>query len=363
MLRNVIKAFKKPPACATSPFVKDTEHGDAGIVTIDRQEALNAINGEMYSALYYTLRDLETKKSHVIVKGAGEKAFSAGGDVKDVVSNSVEHCKNVFQNQLRNYDLVSSYRKPYIAVMNGITMGGASPFCIAGKYRIATERTVYAMPETAIGFFNDAGASFFLSRLRFNIGVYMGLTGSRMSAYDVKKVGLATHFVENQRLEDLEKALLTCKTEDEIGRTIAKHSSVPASTETELDLVIPRIDRCFDGETVEEIYQNLYLDETDWALETIRTLNKMSPTSLKVSLRSLVNAKKLPLHDCLKTEFRSAIHHVIDSDLKEGVRAMLIDKDFKPKWNPKTLPEVTEEHVARFFRPLPDGDELVLEAR
>jgi len=359
MLRSVIKAFKPPP---TSQFVKVAEHGDSCVIHLNRPP-VNAINGDMYKALYYVLRDMESKKSHVIMKGAGDKAFSAGGDVKDVLASNLEKGKDIFRYQLRNFDLVASYKKPYIAIMDGVTMGGASPLSIAGKYRIATERTIYAMPETAIGFFNDAGASFFLPRLRFNIGIYMGLTGTRLAAYDVKKVGLATHYVQSKRLEDLEKTLMACKTDDDIGKAIAKVANIPSSTESEIDSVTSQIDKCFDGETVEEIYQNLHLDGSDWALNTIRTLNKMSPTSLKVTLRSLTNGKKLSLHDCLKTEYRLAYHHMIDSDLKEGVRAVLVDKDFKPKWNPKTLPDVTEEHVARFFKPLPDGDEVTFEER
>lgn len=306
---------------------------------------------------------MELKKSHVIIRGAGDKAFCAGGDVKEFSSGPFSRSKDNARYTFRNFDLVANYKKPYISIMDGITMGGGSPFSIAGKYKIATERTIYAMPETSIGFFNDAGASYFLSRLRFNLGIYMGLTGTRITAYDVKKVGLASHFVESRRLEDLEKALLFCKTDEEIGKAISKVSSVPTSTETELDHIIPLIDRCFDGETMEEIYGNLHLDGSDWAMDTIRTLNKMSPTSLKVSLRSLNEGRKLPLRDCLKMEFLIAIHHVIKSDLKEGCRAVLIDKDFKPKWNPKTLQEVTEDHVARFFKPLPDGDELTFETR
>lgn len=242
-------------------------------------------------------------------------------------------------------------------------MGGAAPFAIPGRYRVATERTVFAMPETAIGFFNDAGASYFLSRLRMNIGFYMGLTGARINGYDVKKIGLATHFVESKRLEDMEKALLTCKSDEEIGKAIAKFSSVPTSTETELDLVLPMIDKCFDGDTMEEIYENLHLDGSDWAMDTIRTLNKMSPTALKVTLRSIALGKKSSLHDCLRTEFRLAIHHCIDSDLREGVRALLTDKDLKPKWNPTKLHDVKDEQVERFFGPLPDGDELTFETR
>lgn len=306
---------------------------------------------------------MESSKSHVIVKGAGEKAFSAGGDIKGVTGSTIETCKDIFRYQLMNFNLVASYKKPYIAIMNGITMGGASPFSIAGKYRIATDQTLYAMPETAIGFFNDAGASYFLSRLNFNIGVYMGMTGARLKGFDVKKVGLASHFVESSRLEDMEKALLACKTEDEIVSLLSKYSSVPSSTETELDTITARVDKCFDGETVEEIYENLHLDGSDWAMNTIRTLNKMSPTSLKVTHKSMSTGKKIPLQDCLKMEFRLAINHCIKSDLREGVRALLVDKDLKPKWDPPSLQTVTEDHVDHFFRPLPDGDEVTFEQR
>lgn len=219
------------------------------------------------------------------------------------------------------------------------------------------------MPETAIGFFNDAGASFFLSRLRFNVGLFMGMTGTRLSSYDVKKVGLATHFIESRRLEDLDKALLTCTSDDEIGKAIAKLSSVPASTETELDSATPRIDKCFDGDTVEEIYENLHLDGSDWAMDTIRTLNKMSPTSLKVTHRSITKGSKLTMRECLQTEFRIAVNNAASCDFKEGVRALLVDKDLKPKWNPKTLQDVTNDHVEKFFKPLPDGAELTFDSR
>lgn len=315
--------------------------------------------------MYHVLRELEGKSSHVVFKGAGNKAFSAGGDVKKLIKESPDGVKEVFRNQLRCFELVSTFKKPFISIMDGITMGGASPFCIAGKYRVATERTLYAMPETAIGFFNDAGASYFLPRLRLNIGVYIGMTGARIKAYDVKKVGLATHYVESSRLEDLNKALLACKSDDEIGKALAKFASVPSSTESELDLVIPTIDRCFDGDGVDEVFENLHLDGSDWAMDTIRTLNKMSPTALKVTHRSINQGKKLSLQECLKVEFRLAINHinVMDSDFKEGVRAMLIDKDFKPKWNPKILHDVKDERVEKFFSPPPDQDELTFESR
>lgn len=321
----------------------------------------NAFLAPLYfcRSLYDLLSDLENDKNVVIVKGAGEKLFSAGGDVKDLVATNN---RDTFRYTLRSYDLVSSYKKPYVAIMNGLTMGGASVYSIAGKYKIATENTQFAMPETAIGFFNDAGSSYFLSRLKFNVGLYIGLTGARLEAYDVKKVGLASHFVNSSRLEDLEKQLAICKSHQEIENVLKKFSSEPSTTETELDLIKPRIDQCFDGDTVEEIYGNLHLDGSDWAMKTIRTLNKKSPTSLKVSLRTNKLGKKMSLRDCLQMEYQVGVNHFENSDLNEGVRAVLIDKDFKPNWKPKTIQDVTEENIARFFKQLPDGDKLTFES-
>lgn len=310
------------------------------------------------------LSDIEAKKSHVIIKGTGDKAFSAGGDIKALSKLSVADTKKVFSSQLLSYNVVANYKKPFVAIMDGITMGGVSPYCVPAKYRIATERTVYAMPETQIGFFNDAGASYFLSRLKFNLGLYMGMTGTRLKAYDVKKVGLASHFVESKRLEELEQKLLKCKTDDEIGKAISKLSTLPDSTETDLDVELPRIDKCFDGDTLEEIYENLHLDGSDWAMDTIRTLNKMSPTSLKVTHRSITLGKTQTLPECLKKEFRLAINMLSDpsyGDFKEGVRAIVVDKDLKPKWKPAKLHDVKDELVDSFFGPLKDGTELKVE--
>lgn len=197
----------------------------------------------------------------------------------------------------------------------------------------------------------------------FGSGMFIGLTGTRLKAYDVKKVGLASHYINSSRLEDLEKELIACKSHNDIERVLMKFSSKPSTTETELDLITPRIDQCFDGDSVEEIYENLHHDGSDWAMKTIRTLNKMSPTSLKVSHRTIKSGRKMPARDCLKMEYLVCINHFENSDLKEGCRAILIDKDFKPNWNPKTIQEVSEANVARFFKPLADGDELTFESR
>jgi 3-hydroxyisobutyryl-CoA hydrolase len=311
--------------------------------------------------LYFNLRDLQSLVTHVVIKGAGGKAFSAGGDIVQLSTGQFEISKDILRFTLSGFELVSNYKKPYIAIMDGITMGGGSSFSVAGKYRIATEQTVYAMPETAIGFFNDAGASYFLARLKSHVGIYIGLTGARLKGFDVKKVGLATHFVESKKLDDLEKALIECKNDRDIEKTLHRFSSIPKYAASEIDSLIPKVDKCFSAISLEKIYENLGLDGSNWAKDTIKMLNKMSPTSLKISLRNMVEGRTLSLHECLKMEYRVGIHHLIESDLKEGVRALLIDKDLNPKWNPATIEDVTDEHVERFYKPLPGGDELLFE--
>lgn len=306
---------------------------------------------------------MESTKSHVIVKGIPGKAFSAGGDLKILALRRMNEIKESYRCGLRSVQLVATYKKPYIPIIDGLALGGAACYSIAGrKYSIVTERASFGMPEAAVGYFTDSGASFLLPRLQNNVGMYMGLTGARIHGYDLKKIGLCAYFVESRKIEELEKNLQSCTTEEEIRKTIAKFSSVP-STETELDKILNEIDKTFDGDTCEEIVENLHLDGSDWAMDTVRTMNRASPTSLKVCHRLLSIGRNLTLEECLKLEFRIAIHHVMKSDLKEGVRAFLIDRDNCPKWNPKTLHEVQAEHVERFFQPLADGDELVFQTR
>jgi 3-hydroxyisobutyryl-CoA hydrolase len=295
------------------------------------------------------------------VKGAGDKAFCAGGDIWQLSTSEYDISKDILFCTLTSFGIVSSYKIPYIAIMNGITMGGGSSYSIAGRFNVATDKTVYAMPETAIGFFNDSGASYFLPRLPHNIGIYIGLTGVRLKGFDVKKFGLATHFVESSKVEDLEAALICCKYEEEIKNVLDNFSSVPLNTKSEIDDVIANVEKCFGSETIEEIYENLRCDNTEWAKSTIQVLNKMSPTSLKVSLKNLIEGKQLALNDCLTMDYRIGANFLIKSDLKEGVRALLIDKDMKPKWDPKTFDEVSEQQVNRFYSPLPGNDDIAFQ--
>lgn len=281
----------------------------------------------------------------------------------DILVNPLSTTKERFRNEFRSFYLISKYTKPFVAIIDGVTFGGACIFSMPGKFRIATERSIVSMRETSVGFSGASGASYFLSRLRSNVGVYLAMTGFTLRGFDLKKIGLATHFVESKKLKSLEKDLEAITSSDDIGKIIAGYSAIPMTFDTEFDRVVPKIERCFDAGSVEEIYENLRKDGSKWAKETIKLLDLKSPTSLKVCHRQLYLGKMLTLKECLKMEFRIAVQHVIESDMKEGCRAILFDKDDNPKWNPSTLAEVTKEQVERFFSPVPDNDELEFEAR
>lgn len=288
--------------------------------------------------------------------------FSCGGDVKQITTKVATDVKTAYISSSKSFDLITNYKKPFISLIDGLAMGGAAIYAMSPRYRVATERTTFAMPETAIGYFNDAGASFFLSRIKNNFGVYIGMTGVRVKGFDMKKVGLATHYIESRKLDDVERNLMNCKSHEDVEKVLKSFEDAPPSNTAELDQILPRINKCFSGATVEEIYENLRQDESLWATETIKTLNKMSPTSLKVTHRSINMGRNLSLRECFKLELRLVINYGIHGEeMKEGVRALLVDKDFKPKWNPKTVEEVTERHVGRYFAPAPGEDQLIFD--
>lgn len=304
----------------------------------------------------------EPTKTHVIVKGAGGRSFCIGRDMTDILSNPMSVSTERFRKEFRAFFLIANYKKPYIALIDGVSFGGACGFAMNGKIRVATERSVVSMPETSVGFFGASGSSYYLSRLRNNVGIFMGLTGTRVRGFDLKKVGLATHFVESKKLKQLEKNLELVNDSNDVAKMIAGYSSLPMSIESEFDHILPKIEQCFDGGSVEEIYENLRKDGSKWAKETTAALNTKSPTSLKICHRLLYLGKMLTLSECLKMEFRIAVQHLIKSDMREGCRAVLFEKDDNPRWKPANLSDVTKDHVERFFQPVPDGVELEFES-
>jgi 3-hydroxyisobutyryl-CoA hydrolase len=280
----------------------------------------------------------------IILQGSSEKAFCAGGDIKDIY-----YSKNpeFFKKEYKLNQMIGNLKIPHIAIIDGIVMGGGVGLSVHGSHRIATETSTFAMPETAIGFFCDVGGSHFLSRLPKHLGIYLALTGARLKGKELLYAGVATHYVPREKLETLKSGILT-KNEplEEIIRGV--HSEEGGIEK--LNLPLDKIDTIFSKVTIEEIIAELEQGNDEWSKSTLKTLEKLSPTSLKVVLKQINNGKSMDLKQCLEMEYRIAEEMMSGSDFFEGVRAMLIDKDKSPKWNPSSLDQVTDEAVNAYFQ-------------
>ncbi|XP_053603459.1 3-hydroxyisobutyryl-CoA hydrolase, mitochondrial isoform X2 [Plodia interpunctella] len=351
--RNISIVFKRTMSSQEPDILTETLN-NAGVLTLNRPKALNSLNESMVTKILAQLREWEKSKTMVIVKGAGDRAFCAGGDVK-VAIDKVKGPQFFYPEYNCNY-LIGKYKIPYIALIDGITMGGGMGVSVHGRYRVATERTVIAMPETRIGLFPDVGGSYFLPRLQVNLGLYLGLTGDRLKGKDVVKSGIATHFVSSSRLYELETLLSRCTNDVEISALLNKFNEPPE--EFTLAPNIKHINYCFAASTVEEIIERLEKVNNDWSQKTIQTLHEMCPGSLKITLRALQRGAQLSLAHCLRMEYRVACWSTRHHDFPEGVRALLIDKDNNPRWTHKSVREVDDDYVEQFFKKLPQDQEL-----
>ncbi|OUC45703.1 enoyl-CoA hydratase/isomerase family protein [Trichinella nativa] len=290
----------------------------------------------MFEKLKKTNTDNSIKM--VILKGAGNRAFCAGGDIRALalsIKNNDGLVEEFFREEYKLNYLIGKFRVPFVSLIDGIVMGGGVGLSVHGTFRVATERTVFAMPETAIGLFPDVGGSFFLPRLKNKLGFYLGLTGARLSGEDVFEAGIATHYVHSKW-------------------------SITSDREFCLNFCLPKIEKLFSVATVEELFHKLKEDGSQWATECLETMKKMSPTSLKITLRQLKTGMGLEFRECFQMEYRISQRCVKEHDLTEGIRAALLDKDKTPKWIPGTLEEVTEEDIDKYFKVLPAERELYL---
>ncbi|KAM8749027.1 3-hydroxyisobutyryl-CoA hydrolase, mitochondrial [Acanthopagrus schlegelii] len=340
--------------------------GNAGVITINRPKVLNALNLTMIRQIYPQLKKWENDKETdvVIIKGAGGKAFCAGGDIRAVteagkVGDSL--AEDFFREEYVLNNAIGACRKPYIALIDGITMGGGVGLSVHGRFRVATEKTLFAMPETAIGLFPDVGGGYFLPRLRGKLGLFLALTGFRLRGRDVQRAGVATHFVESKKIPDLEKELVDLKSPsaEDVSKVLdsfQNQSSLDSEKPFVLEKHISDIDRLFSSSSVEGIVQNLKADGSEFANKQAETLSKMSPTSLKITYRQLREGATLSLADVLVMEYRLSQACMRGCDFYEGVRAVLVDKDQSPKWSPSTLEEVSDQMVDQCFSSLGDKD-------
>jgi len=331
-----------------SEHIKSEKRGVLGLLTLNRPNALNALDHGVILAISTQLQAWATDDTvkTVAIRGEGARAFCSGGDIRAVqqwvVAGSDEGV-GLLRDEYQMNALIGAYPKPYIALIHGICMGGGAGVSVHGKYRLADASLSFAMPETGIGFIPDVGASFFLSRLPDEMGMYLGLTGSPIGLADALDVGLMTHAVNQTDFDAVLQALAQ-------GRDFTPFVKKPKPGP--LAVHRKRIATLFAAPSVEAILERLDRDGSDFATDAAQTIRMRSPTSLKLVFRQLREARGLNLKQCLAMEFRVANRVLPGHDFREGVRAALIDKDRNPKWQPASLAGVGD--LDAFFAPLQD---------
>jgi enoyl-CoA hydratase/carnithine racemase len=328
------------------------KRGAAGLITLNRPKALNALTRDMCVAMKAQLdawaRDDAVKA--VVVQGAGERAFCAGGDIRslyDSGKNGTSYALDFYRDEYVLNATIKHYPKPYIALIQGIVMGGGVGVSVHGSHRVAGETMTFAMPETGIGLFPDVGGSYFLPRCPGQIGMFLGLTGARLKTTDSLYAGVATHFVPMAKWPGLIDALAGGATPD---AAIAQlQDTVPDTFLLEHRVTI---DRIFALNSVEEILAALDAEHTDWGDDTAKAIRAKSPTATRIAFRQLREGAKLAFDDCMKMEWRMVNRVVAGHDFYEGVRATIIDKDGAPKWEPAEFAQVSGANVDAYFAPL-----------
>ena len=336
------------------PEVVVERNGAIGRLRLNRPRALNSLNQPMIRAIAAALTEFERDPAiaAVLVTGEGERGLCAGGDIRMIYESGRERPHEGAQFWREEFIVnsrISAYGKPYIAIMDGIVMGGGVGISAHGSHRIVTERTRFAMPETGIGYFTDVGATWLLPRAPGEFGTYLGLTGRDVSAAAAIYARLADSFVPSEKIDELIASLVglpsSASAEDVSAAIRAVSGEAPASALLEH---VGLIDRCFAFDTVEEILSALEGDGSDFARETLALLKTRSAISLKLTL-SLLRAgrESATLNDCLEREYAGCVAMLSNPDFYEGVRAAVIDKDRNPKWS-VGLDEVTPQMLARF---------------
>ncbi len=335
-------------------------HGAAGHVSLNRPKALHALTLEMCHAISAALTEWENDPAVevVLLDHSEGRGFCAGGDIAFLRNSALNDGgvsgRQFFHDEYQLNHQMFAYPKPIVAFMDGITMGGGVGISQPAKYRIATENTRFAMPETGIGLFPDVGGGWYLSRLGGRIGQFLALTGARLDGAECLWAGLATHYLPSDKLA-------------EAKARIAEHPGRIAGILGELSITPPeariagnadRIARHFHSDRYEDILASLEADESEWAAKERDTLGTKSPQTCKVALRQLAESAKLTdFADNMVMEYRIASRVLTRPDFAEGVRAVIVDKTGDPQWNPATPEGVSDELLGSIFAPLPADEE------
>ncbi len=347
------------PSHVIAPAVLVDQIADVGQLRLNRPQALHALNLAMCTAMtaaLVTWRD-DPAVAAVMIDHATGRGFCAGGDIRMLAQSGAgdgAEARAFFHAEYRLNHLLFTYPKPTIAFMDGITMGGGVGLALPCRYRVATENTRFAMPETGIGLFPDVGGGWYLSRLPGRTGQFLALTGARIDGAECCALGLATHYLPSDRLDEAKQRIAADTAS--IGAILDDLAIEPPPARISSNR--SAIDRLFASERLEDVFAALEADGSEWATKERATLATKSPQTMKVALRQLAEGAAMQnFADEMRQEYAIGARVVQMHDFIEGVRAVIIDKDNAPRWNPATPQEVSDAHINAIFAPLPSEEE------
>ncbi|MFA6112712.1 MAG: enoyl-CoA hydratase/isomerase family protein [Sphingomonas sp.] len=334
------------------------QDGKIARIRLNRPKAIHALNTAMCADILDALEtwrtDLDVEA--VLIDHAEGRGFCAGGDIRMLAESGAKdgaEAREFFHTEYRMNHRLFTYAKPIVAFMDGITMGGGVGLSQPAKYRVATENTRLAMPETGIGLFPDVGGGWYLSRLPGRTGQYLALTGHRLDGAECLTLGLASHYLPSDRLDEAKARIAA---EPQQIAAILDDLAAPAP-DARILAHRDAIDRLFASDLLEDIFAALDADSGEWAQQQLTTLHTKSPQTMKVSLRLLQEGAMMPtFEDEMRQEYAVGAHVVQRHDFLEGVRAVIVDKDNAPQWDPPTPEGVTDHVIDQIFAPLPDGE-------
>lgn len=336
--------------------------GHLGLITLNRPKALNALNIGMVREMRQKLMEWESDDEihAVVVMGSGDRAFCAGGDVVSIYKSGQAWKENGCQGEAEWRDFfhdeyllnatIFHYSKPYVAILNGIVMGGGVGVSVHGSHRVATENTLFAMPETGLGLIPDVGGGYFMPRLPGNAGMYLALKGDRLKAADCRAFGVCNSYVPVEKISDLldEMEKQTKLDKDRVSILLAKFNE--DAGEGVIAANRDKIDQYFDAENLRDIFDRLWANGGEWALDQLKILKRMSPTSMLVTFQQMKRGATMEFNDVMKMEYCIVNEIMKGEDFYEGVRAILLEKDMKPFWMPEKYKEISDEMVEAHFQ-------------
>jgi enoyl-CoA hydratase len=333
--------------------------GQVGRLTLNRPAALHALNTGMCEIMIEALLawQVDPAVTLILLDHSGERGFCAGGDIRMLADSGAGdgvQARRFFHTEYQLNDVLHRYARPVVVVMDGVTMGGGVGLSMPARYRVATERTTFAMPETGIGLFPDVGGGWYLPRLPGKAGIWLALTGARLKAADCLALGIATQVTPSAKVEALKVALVA--EPDRMEAVLAAFAETPA--EAPIAARRADIDRLFADDTVEAIFAALAADGGEWAADQLKSLKTKSPQTMKVAHRQLRLGAAMPSFAMnMAMEYRIGARVVARHDFIEGVRAVIVDKDNAPRWSPDTIEGVTDAMLDEIFSALPPGQE------